>query len=127
MPSMVKMGQQYCGSTARLFPTLLIPTLYLVISGTTWDGSFGRFTYGTAEVLISLLNIGGTRRSQALGGFIGEEAVVIQSAMQKFHHFTGSLGTGVTSFAAVLSKGHVETKETSQAYKMSSCKTLLPS
>ena len=41
--------------------TLLIPTQYVVVPATVWDGSFGRFNYGTAEVLISLLNIGGTR------------------------------------------------------------------
>ena len=74
MPLLVKMGQQCCGSTARLFPvegiqegvnktlTLLIPTRYVVVSATSWDGSFGCFAYGTAEVLISLLNTGGTRK-----------------------------------------------------------------
>ena len=42
-----------------------------------WDGYFGCFDKGTAEVLICLLNIGGARRCQALHGFVGEEAVVI--------------------------------------------------
>ena len=73
MSLLVKMGQQCCGSTARLFPvggvqegmiktlTLLISTWYVVVSASVWDGSFGHFDYGTAEVLISLINIGGTR------------------------------------------------------------------
>ena len=68
------MRQQCCSSTARLFPvegiqegvinalTILIPTWYVVVSVTAWDGSFGCFDYGTAEVLISLLNIGATGR-----------------------------------------------------------------
>ena len=71
---LVKMGKQCYGSTVRLFPiggfqegaiktlTLHIPTQYVVVSAILWDGSFGRFDKGTAEVLISLLNIGGTRR-----------------------------------------------------------------
>ena len=55
MPSLVKMGQQCCGSTARLFHiggiqegtikilTLIIPIWCTVVSGTTWDGSLGCF------------------------------------------------------------------------------------
>ena len=69
MPSLVKMGQQYCGSTARLFPiggvqgntikslTLFIPTRYVVVSATDWYESFDHFDKGTAEVLISLLTL----------------------------------------------------------------------
>ena len=68
------MGQSYCGNTARLFPVgvvnegkiktliLLILTQYVVVSATRRDGSFGCFDKGTAEVLISPLNIGGARR-----------------------------------------------------------------
>ena len=57
--------------------TLLIPTQYVVVSATAWNRSFGHFDKGTAEVLISLLNIAGARKCSALLGFIGEEAAVI--------------------------------------------------
>ena len=56
---------------------LLFPTQYVVVSATRRDGSFGCFDKGTAEVLISLLNIGGARRCYAMCGFIGKEAIVI--------------------------------------------------
>ena len=89
------MEQQCCGSTARLFPvggvqedviknlTFLVPTQYVVVSFTAWDGSFGRFDKGTAEVLISLLNISGARRCYALHSFVGEEAVVIPISLDE--------------------------------------------
>ena len=65
---------QCSGSTARLFTiggvqdsliktlTLLIPIQYVVVSMTVRDGSFGCFEKGIANVLIILLNIGGTKR-----------------------------------------------------------------
>ena len=65
MPLLVKMGQQCCGNIARLFPFGDIQEDTNKAShtpATSWDGSFGRFDKGTAEILISLLNISGTRR-----------------------------------------------------------------
>ena len=42
--------------------TFLIQTQYVVVSATMCDGSFSCFDKGSAEVLISLLDIGGARR-----------------------------------------------------------------
>ena len=56
---------------------LLMPTRYIIVSVTTWDGYFGCVDCGTAQILMSLLNIGGTRRCYAKYDFVGKESIVI--------------------------------------------------
>ena len=87
MPLPVKIKKTVLGTTFRLFSiggfqegmikthTLLMPTWYVVISVTIWDGSFGHSDKGIAEVLISLPKIF-CDRCCPLCVFIGDEAVV---------------------------------------------------
>ena len=62
-PLLIKMGQQCWGHPGRRDKDSHTPYPNTVCScATALNGSFGCFDYGIAEVLISLLNIGGTRR-----------------------------------------------------------------
>ena len=76
--------------------TFLIPTWYVVVSATMWDGSLGRFDYGTTKLLISLLNIGGEDVKLCVTSLVRR----CSDSSQPYRFFIASMAYSVLSFPA---------------------------